>query len=264
MDIVAYGEYYNKAMQGITDMLLEAGNPLASFKKDRYPEAFQAYLRKHLEVLDAVEQVYQAEEEKNEGEGGKWLEKLADRLVDVAGAELERSPKKGQRNEQLINYNMILAVFLFPAVLEQKHPSAEPLTDLLVEKWNTAFKTSVGKASYEKIESGCHRKYCYITTAVCESQGKADDCYELELLRAYRDGYLLSTKDGADLVKEYYNIAPTIVNRIRRTGEAGKVYAEIWEQYLSPCVRLIEEGKPEACRERYMAMVYDLKGRYMA
>ena len=68
MDIVAYGEYYNKAMQGITDMLLEAGNPLASFKKDRYPEAFQAYLRKHLEVLDAVEQVYQAEEEKNEGE----------------------------------------------------------------------------------------------------------------------------------------------------------------------------------------------------
>ena len=109
MDIVAYGEYYNKAMQGITDMLLEAGNPLASFKKDRYPEAFQAYLRKHLEVLDAVEQVYQAEEEKNEGEGGKWLEKLADRLVDVAGAELERIPKKGQRNEQLINYNMILA-----------------------------------------------------------------------------------------------------------------------------------------------------------
>ena len=260
MDIVEYGEHYNRAMQGIEDMLFQAGNPLNSFKKNLYVEAFQAYLRRYIEVIDAIEKVYV----KDDGTDEEWLNKLADHLVDQAAAELERIPKKGRRNEQLVNYNMTLAVYMFPAILEKKGQSAEPLTKLLVEKWNAAFKTSIGCASYEKIDSGFRRKLCYITTAVCESQGKADDCYELELLRAYRDGYLLSTKDGADLVKEYYNIAPTIVNRIRRTGEAGKVYAEIWEQYLSPCVRLIEEGKPEACRERYMAMVYDLKGRYMA
>ena len=159
---------------------------------------------------------------------------------------------------------MILAVYVFPAILEQKGQSAEPFTDLLVEKWNTAFKTSVGKANYEKIESGFHRKLCYITTAVCESQGKADDCYELELLRDYRDQYLLSTPEGEALVEEYYNIAPTIVSRIARSKAPRQVYEEIWQNYLSPCVRLIEEGQREACRERYMAMVYDLKGRYMA
>ena len=96
---------------------------------------------------------------------------------------------------------MILAVFVFPAFLEQKGDCAEPVTDVIVKKWNKAFRTSVGKADYAKIESGFHKKYCYITTAVCESQGKPDDCYELELLRSDRDGYLLATDDGKELVK---------------------------------------------------------------
>lgn len=260
MDIVAYGEYYNKAMQGIEDMLFQAGNPLASFKKNLYAEAFQAYLRKYIDVIDAIEKVYV----KEEGVDEEWLDKLAGHLVDQAAVELERIAKKSKRNEQLVNYNMTLAVYLFPAILEQKGQSAEPLTDRLVEKWNTAFKTSVGKASYEKIESGFQKKFCYITTAVCESQGKADDCYELNLLRNYRDQYLLSTPEGKILVKEYYNIAPTIVSRIARSAEPEQVYQEIWQNYLVPCIGLIEAGKPEACREQYMAMVYELKGRYMA
>lgn len=260
MDIVAYGEYYNKAMQGLEDMLFQAGNPLSSFKKSLYPEAFQAYLRKYIEVIDAIEKVYV----KEDGVDEEWLHKLADHLVDQAAAELERIPKKGKRSEQLTDYNMTLAVYTFPAILEKKGQSAEPLTNLIVEKWNTAFKTSIGCASYEKIETGFHRKLCYITTAVCESQGKADNCYELELLRDYRDQYLLSTPEGAALVKEYYNIAPTIVSRIARSEASEQVYEEIWQNYLAPCVHLIEAGKKEDCREQYMAMVYELKGRYMA
>ncbi len=260
MDIVEYGEHYNRAMQGIEDMLFQAGNPLNSFKKNLYVEAFQAYLRRYIEVIDAIEKVYV----KDDGTDEEWLNKLADHLVDQAAAELERIPKKGRRNEQLVNYNMTLAVYMFPAILEKKGQSAEPLTKLLVEKWNAAFKTSIGCASYEKIDSGFRRKLCYITTAVCESQGKADDCYELELLREYRDTYLLSTPEGEALVKEYYNIAPTIVSRIARSEAPKQVYEEIWKNYLAPCVGLIEAGRPEACQEQDMAMVYELKGRYMA
>lgn len=262
MDITAYGEYYNKGMQGLEDMLLQAGNPLDSFKRNLYPEAFQAYLRKYIDVIDAVEQVYVGGE--GEGYDEEWLDKLADYLVKQADESLQAIPKKGKRNEQLINYNMTLAVYTLPAILEQKGQSAEPLTDRIVEKWNAHFKTSIGKSSYEKIEEGFHRKFCYITTAVCESQGKADDCYELELLRGYRDHYLLSTPEGAALVKEYYNIAPTIVSRIARSENPGQVYENIWQNYLVPCVNLIEAGKPQECQEQYMAMVYELKGRYMA
>ena len=36
--------------------------------------------------------------------------------------------------------------------------------------------------------------FCYITTAVCRSMDKADNCYELTTLREYRDGYLLRSE----------------------------------------------------------------------
>ena len=36
-------------------------------------------------------------------------------------------------------------------------------------------------------------------------------------------------KEGEAMVKEYYNIAPTIVNRIGRQENAGAVYDEIWD-----------------------------------
>lgn len=155
MDIVTYGETYNRAMQGIEDMLLREENPMKYFKKNVYPEAFQAYLRRHMETLNAIEAVYQQEEHPEE-----WAEKLANHLVEAAQAELEAITKKGKRSEQQINYNMILAVFVFPAFLEQKGDCAEPVTDVIVKKWNKAFRTSVGKADYAKIESGFHKKYC--------------------------------------------------------------------------------------------------------
>ncbi len=259
MDMVAYGETYNRAMQGIEDMLIREKSPMASFRKNLYPAAFQAYLRRHLETINAIETIYQQEEDPQ-----IWTKKLADHLVQAAKDELEAIPKKGKRAEQQINYNMLLAVFFFPAFLEHKGDCAEPLTDRIIEQWNKAFKTSVGKARYEKIEQGFHRKFCYITTAVCESQGKPDDCYELRLLRSYRDEYLLSSKEGQTLVREYYNIAPTIVNRIARQENPRQIYDEIWDFWLSDCVRLIENGENEICRKRYMDMVYELKRRYMA
>ena len=259
MDIVAYGETYNRAMQGIEDMLIREKNPMAFFKKGIYPDAFQAYMSRHMDTLDAIETIYLQEEDPE-----AWVEKLADRLIQAAQTELGAIPKKRQREEQQINYNMLLAIFVFPALLERKGQSSEPLSDRIIKKWNKEFHTSVGKATYEKIEEGFHKKFCYITTAVCESQGKADDCYELELLRSYRDDYLLATEEGQALVKEYYNIAPTIVNRIDRQENPRAIYEEIWDSWLSGCVNLIEAGEKEACREKYMDMVYELKGRYMA
>ncbi len=259
MDIVAYGEYYNKAMQGIVDMLMEIGDPMACFKKRTYPDAFQTYIHKYAAVTDAIEKVYQEEEQPQ-----KWLEKLADRLVSSAERVLNDIPKKNKRGDQLINFNMCMAVYVIPALLEYKGQAMEPLTDLIVEKWNSTLKASIGKANYERIEAGFHRKLCYLTTAVCESQGKADDCYELEALRAYRDDYLLSSEEGKAIVEEYYNIAPTIVNRIGREEKAAEIYEEIYKAYISPCVKLIEAGEQEACKEQYMNMVYELKGRYMA
>lgn len=259
MDLITYGEYYNKAMEGIVDMLMEIKNPMASMKKTSYPSAFESYMYKYAGVIDAIEKVYQEEENPQ-----KWMDKLSDRLITAVQRELDLIPKKNKKMDAQLDFNMVLAMYVIPAILEKKGQSADPFTDYLVEKWNAAFKTSVGKATYEKIEGGFHRKLCYITTAVCESQGKADDCYELETLRTYRDEYLLSSEEGKAVVEEYYNIAPTIVNRIRRAENSSEIYEEIYKAYLSPCIKLIESGENEACKERYMDMVMELKGRYMA
>jgi len=259
MDLVTYGEQHQKAIQGLVHMLLDVKNPLVSFKKDKYAEAFQAYLQQHMDVIEGIESLYQEAEDP-----GQLLETLAEHLVHEAKQVLEGIPKKSKRSDQLIDYNMTLAIYVFPALLEPRNMSSDPLTDAIIQRWNTTFKTSIGKANFDRIDTGFRSRLCYITTAVCESQGKPDNCYELELLRSYRDDYLLSTEDGQALVKEYYDIAPTIVNRIAQDERSRAIYEKIWETYLSPCIQLIEAGKNEACKTRYMDMVYELKGRYMA
>ena len=210
-------------------------------------------------AITAIEEIYQSEEDP---EG--WCGKLAARLADLAEAHLNSIQKKSKREDRLLSFNMILVTYLFPAILEFRGRSAEPVTDAMVHVWNQRFKTTIGKASYEKIEEGFHRKFCYITTAVCESLGKPDDCYELELLRRYRDTYLMSTEEGKALVEEYYNIAPTIVTRINKQADAFGVYKNIWNTYLEPCIRYIEQERQEDCRRCYMDMVLELKGRYIA
>ena len=93
MDIVTYGETWNLAMQGIEDMLIREDNPMTSFKKRVYPEAFQAYLRRHMQTLNAIEAIYCQEENPEQ-----WAEKLADHLIETAQSELDAIPKKGKRN----------------------------------------------------------------------------------------------------------------------------------------------------------------------
>lgn len=259
MDMVVYGESYNRAMQGIEDMLFQIENPMINFKRAAYTEGFQTYMQTYAGVMADMEQVYQMEENPK-----TWCRKLAEHLTDKAEKRLADIPKKGKRADQLLSYNMVLATYLFPALLETKAAGAEDIVDAIIEVWNQRFKTTVGKATYEKIEAGFQKKYCYITTAVCESLGKEDDCYELNLLRNYRDTYLMSTKEGKALVEEYYNVAPTIVTRINKEKNAAELYQDIWNTYLKPCIQYIEGHQEEACKEWYMEMVLKLKGRYIA
>ena len=96
---------------------------------------------------------------------------------------------------------------------------------------------------------------CYITTAVCEEFGKADDCYELNVFRAFRDNWLLKQPDGEYLVDQYYNTAPAIVKAINSQSNRTDIYHNINEVYLKRCLDLIEKGKNEECKELYIKMM---------
>ena len=162
-----------------------------------------------------------------------------------------------------MDLNMSMAVFILPMVLEFKGNSSKPLSEKLTNSWKKAFpKSNIQAAEFSFIEEGFHKKFCYITTAVCESFGKADNCYELTLLRDYRDTYLASLPDGEALIEEYYDVAPSIVKHINQKASSHDIYYSIWEQYLSPCINMIEHGQMEECCELYKKMVYDLKDEY--
>ena len=96
---------------------------------------------------------------------------------------------------------------------------------------------------------------CFITTAVCRSLGKGDDCRELETFRAYRDGWLSAQPEGRSLIEQYYRTAPSIVERIDEREDSARIYDWIWSEYLSPCYLMLERGENDLCERRYVEMV---------
>lgn len=85
-------------------------------------------------------------------------------------------------------------------------------------------------------------KMCYITTAVTEATGKGDDAYELEVLRKYRDEFMLATPVGQELVQNYYDVAPKVVEKLSKREDAKEIYTRLYTTYLQPAVVAVEKG----------------------
>ena len=103
---------------------------------------------------------------------------------------------------------------------------------------------------------------CFITTAVCGSLNKPDDCFELTTFRNFRDGWLKNQSDGKNLIAEYYSIAPKIVDAINKAVDAKEIYKNIWLNYLRPCLEFIKNGDNFSCKEKYIEMVRELQKKY--
>lgn len=245
---------------GMLDMLEEYEKPMLAFNRKGYADNFRAYCDKYQAIpktLDMLNKMW--------GDSSSKQKDAADSFVDEVKQKLDVITPKRKMEDKLLDYNMIMVVFVFPALLENKNPSRMEFSKTVAASWKEHFpQTNIETADYEQISSGFKRRFCYITTAVCESLNKPDDCYELNVLRGYRDGYLMSQKDGEELVKKYYDIAPTIVKHINKSKDKSDIYQSVWLNYLSPCIHLIEEDKREECMQLYQTMVYDLQEKYFA
>ncbi|MBP3819829.1 MAG: sel1 repeat family protein, partial [Butyrivibrio sp.] len=104
---------------------------------------------------------------------------------------------------------------------------------------------------------------CFITTATCDNFGKPDNCYELNAFRLFRDNWLSSQPDGPELISEYHDVAPVIVEKINSLSNAKDIYADIWDKYLSKCLKFIEQGNNFQCKEIYVDMVRALQCRFL-
>lgn len=255
----AFEKYASYAREHFPELLSEMDNPMRNFRKKLYPEAFKEYCSQNKELTDSIEQAYVLAEEPE-----VFIKELAQAFVGRASEDVFSNPKKRMQKERVMNLNLEIVGYISPMLMDTRKQSGELLIDEVLVQWKQMFPDeNVNKSTFESINGGFKKKLCYITTAVCEILGRPDDCYELNLLRGYRDGYLTDQPGGAELVKEYYDIAPTIVKRINRQTDSKEVYEQVWEDYLKPCVRLIEEGQNEECREVYVDMVHSLKKKYI-
>ena len=114
-----------------------------------------------------------------------------------------------------------------------------------------------------KKENSSSGGLCFITTACVEAAGLPDNCTELESMRYLRDEYLAKSDDGKRMIEEYYEIAPSIVEKIGREENSKEILGGIFNN-IREIVSLIKTGDLESATARYNEMVVRLKQRYLA
>ena len=218
------------------------------------------YLDEIKRIKDENYQLFNDLKEATVGEENESIEIIANIIPDHVIHFINQYPSKRKREVHQIDNNMNMVCFFVPLV----NSVSKELAVRSVEVWNEKMPNSkIGLSSVEEINGGFKKGLCYITTAVCEILNKGDDCQELTILRDYRDQYLANTVGGEQVIDTYYNIAPTIVNRINKTEQSHEIYQQIWNFYIQPCITLIKEGKNEDCKVLYSEMVSSLEKRYM-
>ncbi|MDD6037950.1 MAG: hypothetical protein PUD20_04000 [bacterium] len=247
----------DKVKEALHALVYDIDDPMEHFKRTTYMDFFNQYLYEHAAHLATLENAYLANPK-----DAAMLEEASESLISKIDEQL--CATKARKREVLrMDMNLCMVVYVFPAILEYNTNSSKAWIEALTSTWKKHFpKSEIHPATAKEIDAGFKRRFCFISTAACEVLGKGDDCYELNLLRTFRDQYLLKSDDGEALVNEYYDIAPTIVKHINKLEDAGQIYEEIWAQYLTRCVQLIEKGENEACVALYQEMVWNLKEKY--
>lgn len=101
---------------------------------------------------------------------------------------------------------------------------------------------------------------CFLTSACVSYMGKEDDCYELTTLRTFRDGYMKGIDDGEELIKEYYDVAPRIVEKIDSNENRESYYKYIYS-VVTECIEHIKKEENQTAVEKYTEMVKTLRNK---
>ena len=112
--------------------------------------------------------------------------------------------------------------------------------------------------------SDCHIHYSFILPLTARCLGWRDDGEELNILRTFRATWLQQTKRRREEVRKYYQIAPTIVNKIDSCADSDQIYQSICTDYLKPVLQAIRIGDYNHAHKVYKMMVAILEKQYIA
>lgn len=110
------------------------------------------------------------------------------------------------------------------------------------------------KNNYNNRDNRNNGTFCFISTVLCEYFGKSDDCIELNILREYRDEWLRKQSGGVELITKYYNTAPLMVSKLKASDRYEEHCQYMWQNYLQPCLKFIEQKRFETCKDKYIEM----------
>jgi len=141
-------------------------------------------------------------------------------------------------------------------------PTKDPVT-FMVEGYSHEELENIEsyKEGYSHTESQKSGGGCFLTTACVEHAGLADDCHELTVLRSFRDSYVANLARGSEMLAEYYETAPAIVQQIWQDAGSDAVLAGIFAT-VKKAVELIEREKFSEAFACYEAMFANLKKQY--
>lgn len=118
--------------------------------------------------------------------------------------------------------------------------------------------SSSSSYSYDSGSSG----WCFLTTATCLALGKSDDCEELNALRKYRDEYLILDEDGAEIIREYYRVAPLILKSVENDKSSTDLFKSLYNDYIAIICDDLRNNNHLKAKKAYIEMVRNLCHKY--
>lgn len=170
-----------------------------------------------------------------------WLEQLSKKYYSTIGSETLALSDSGATN---LVYNPAKKL----ALLYKKIKPDYLLPSSLVSK------AEGGKG----VQNGC-----YLTTACVEAKGLPDNCYELTVLRNFRDNWLAKQPNGIDDINLYYETAPKIVNIINEMPDANIRWIHLYNELVKPCVTMIDNKQYQDAYNLYKSISLSLSKEFL-
>ena len=120
-------------------------------------------------------------------------------------------------------------------------------------KWSSTkhgWKCTGGWSGWKSSSGGC-----FITTSICQTLNKPDDCTELTTLRIFRNEYLLTNDNYRELVHYYYNIAPKMVEKLEKHHNKNEISYTLYDEFLKGIIKNINRKQYIQAIDRYEEML---------
>lgn len=104
---------------------------------------------------------------------------------------------------------------------------------------------------------------CILVSAACRTLGHKRLYHRIVIImRVMRKHVLEQRPEMQPLLDSYYVYAPQIVDAVKKSGQAGAIYQDLWDNYILPITNLVFQRNYNPAMALYVKMVYDQMIRF--